>query len=228
MSYNSDSSTGTAISTIEEWGQQYKEQNIELSHEEASYDLVNPDDSLLVAGPSRLSAAADSGFYVIGVCQNVNISETSQIQPMKAIGSRRHLFSKTNTPVQISMGRAMFYGKNLARALYSIISSPFSEEDTTNNKYAQGTNYADSKFLTNLEEDLYRTPFGLGIIYHTPRTAHDNVSNGVWGAVGAEFAECCLIQSRSISLQAQQSIVMEQVQLVADRLVPWDSYKQEQ
>lgn len=223
MSYSA-STGGTTISTISEWGKQYKEQNIEMIHEGGAFDLVSPDDSIIVAGPSRLSGATNKGFYVIGVCQNVQISENSQIQPMKAIGSRRHLFSKTNNPVQISMGRAMFFGNNLARALYMPNEDPYSETYKQNNKYAQGYSYDKSSFLTNLEEDLFRVPFGLGVIYHTAATAQENAATGSM-AVAAEYAESCLIQSRNVSIQSQQAIVMEQVQLIADRMVPWDAYK---
>ena len=234
----------TDIST---WADQFKEQMLEINHDDARFDFVSADDSLLVAGPARLYDAANPGslipgaqedkgpnaiFYVIGSCQNVQITETSQIQPLKAIGSRRHLFTKTNTPAQVSMARMMFFGPNLARALYgSTALKPMAEDASSgynqaNNKYAQGYDTLDkSKFLTNLEEDLYRTPIGIGIIYHTPRTAGSaKTKTGL--AVGAEYLECCYLQSRQVSIQAQQTVVMEQVQLVADRVVPWDAYYQ--
>lgn len=234
MAFNNPTVDRTAITDIASWETQYKEQWIEMEHDNAMFDMVSPDDSIMVAGPARLSSAGsavgatasanDGLFYVIGVCQNIQISETAQIQPLKSIGSRRHLFTKTNTPASASIGRMMFYGKNLARALYALIDdSPISSNN--NNKYAQGAEFEDSKFLTNLEEDLYRIPFGLGIIYHTPRTAA-NATVTVGDAVGAEYLECCYLQSRNVSIQSGQTVVMEQVQLLADRVVPWDAYSQ--
>lgn len=210
------------------WAQQYKEQSIEMHHSNSMFDLVSPDDSILVAGPARLSEAgalsvvAGGSFYIIGVCQSVQIQESSQIQPLKAIGSRRHLFTKTNVPASASIGRMMFFGKNLARALYTHVREP---RVKTNSKFYQGPLYETSKFLANLEEDLFRIPFGLGIIYHTARTASQAKTSGSLAA-GAEYLECCYLQSRAVSLQTGQTMVMEQVQLLADRLVPWDSYHQ--
>jgi len=244
---NSTEAEKTALATpvttdLSQWATQYKEQSIEMHHSRAMFDLVSPDDSILVAGPARLSLASnyitkgagqgetDEGlsgipalFYVIGVCQSIQIQDGSQIQPLKALGSRRHLFTKTNIPATASLSRMMFYGPNLARALYKNVTAPIV---TTNDKYYQGGNYKDSNFLTNLEEDLYRIPFGLGIIYHTPQTAslaNDITYKGI--AAGAEYLECCYLQSRSVSIQTGQTTVMEQVQIVADRLVPWDAYQ---
>lgn len=184
------------ITDIQQWEDQYKEQRIEIDHDKSMFDLVTADDSILVAGPSRLSQAhrgtdaAGSALYVIGVCQNFSFNETAQIQPFKGIGSRRHLFTKTNSPVSAQMSRMMFYGKNLALALYaSSATTPFSDGSGANDKVVQGgADLSAAKWLTNLEEDLFRTPFGLGVIYHTPRTAHNAKSNaGV--AVAAEYLE---------------------------------------
>jgi len=249
---NNPTKDSTAVATMAKpvtvdlanWAKQYKEQSIEMHHSDAMFDLVSPDDSILVAGPARLSEAADrvlgagrftgdelataaGVFYVIGACQSLQIQESSQIQPLKALGSRRHLFTKTNIPATASIGRMMFYGRNLARALYMNIEAP---KVTINDKYYQGENtegkgYNASMFLTNLEEDLYRIPFGLGIIYHTPYTA--SMASYVVGknmAAGAEYLENCYLQSRSVSMQTGQTMVMEQVQIIADRVVPWDSY----
>jgi len=216
----------TGVTGIAEWANQYKEQSIEIHNSRGMFDLASPDDSLLVAGPARFAGSTQSGdFYVIGVCQQLQIQEQSNVQPIKSIGTRRMMFTKSNAPVSISIGRMMFYGKNLARALYTQVTASFADVNTASQKFAQGGTYADSKFLTNLEEDLYRTPFGLGIIYHTPRTA-SYADNGTNDAVGAEFAECCYLVSRATSVQSGLTTIMENVQILADRIVPWGTYKQ--
>lgn len=236
MAYIQTGGLPTPIENLTDWAKQYKEQNIEIGVDNSMFDLVSPDDSILIAGPSRLYhfgnfkgeySDDNDEFYIIGVCQAVNFSETSQIQPFKAIGSRRHMFTKSSTPVQASIGRMMFHGKNLARALYTGVKNPGSEDPNINNKYAQGVTYAEAHFLTNLEEDLYRYPFGLGIIYHTPKTAHDGSGGNGQVAVAAEYLECCYLQSRNVSIQSGQTVVMEQVQIMADRVVPWDSFYKE-
>jgi hypothetical protein len=236
MAYNEDTLiSASAVSEISEWEGQYKEQSIEMLHDASMFDLVSADDSILIAGPARLAdsyrgaEANGTALYVIGVCQNFSFNETSQIQPFKGIGSRRHLFTKTNSPVSAQMSRMLFNGKNLALALYSSTATQenlFSDGSGTNDKAVQGgDSISDAKMLTNIEEDLYRTPFGLGIIYHSPRSAHD-ANSGTGTAVGAEYIECCYLQSRSASVQSGQTVVMEQVSIIADRVVPWDAYAQ--
>jgi len=226
MSFIYNAAADNAVTDISEWANQYKEQSIEMHNSRGMFDLASPDDSLLVAGPARFSDSTQTGsFYVIGVCQQIQIQEQSNVQPVKSIGTRRMLFTKSNAPVSISIGRMMFYGKNLARALYTQVTSSFADVNTSSQKFAQGGDYAASKYLTNLEEDLYRTPFGLGIIYHTPRSAA-LAKSGSNDAVGAEFAECCYLVSRATSIQSGQTTIMENVQILADRMVPWDTYSQ--
>jgi len=228
MSYIHNTAADSATTSIETWADQYKEQSIELHNSRGMFDLASPDDSIMVAGPSRIaSATSDGSFYVIGVCQQIQIQEQSNVQPVKSIGTRRMMFTKSNAPVSISIGRMMFYGHNLISALYTKIDGSFMAASTyanVSNKYAQGSSEDTSKFLLNLEEDIYRTPFGLGIIYHTPRTAA-GASSGTT-AVGAEYAECCYIVSRATSIQSGQTTIMENVQILADRMVPWDTYSQ--
>jgi len=241
MSYLHNTATNTAVTTIEAWAEQYKEQSIELHNSRGMFDLASPDDSILVAGPARFATAlttqgaetqTNSGYYVIGVCQQIQVQEQSNVQPVKSIGTRRMMFTKSNAPVSISIGRMMFYGKNLISALYTQVTDSFmsaASSATVSHKYAQGTNTAvsPSKFLLNLEEDMYRTPFGLGIIYHTPRTAAGASGADSWNtAVGAEYAECCYLVSRQTSIQSGQTTIMENVQILADRMIPWDTYRQ--
>ena len=213
----------TPITTIDTWVQSYKNRHLELSHDQSQLALVNPDDSLVVAGPARL-ASTNPRFYVVGFLNSLNFGENRMVQPMKAIGSKRHIFSSTNAPVQGSISRLMFHGPNLARALYAVMNSTGLSElmDSNTEKFSVGSssNPLDSIFFTNLEEDLYCFPIGLGIIYRTP--AHD--TQGRVESVGAEYIESFVLANRQVSIQAGQSMVMENVSFMADRVMPWDSY----
>lgn len=212
----------TPVMSIDSWTAAYKDRHLEMSHDQSQLALVNPDDSLVVVGPARL-ASQHVKFYVVGFLNSLNFSESRMVQPMKAIGSKRHVFSSTNAPVQGNISRLMFHGPNLARALYGIM------DDTglgNLSRYAQfavgGTSSSpfDATFFTNLEDDLYRFPVGLGIIYRAP--AHD--TNHSDASVGAEYIESFVLANRSVSIQAGQSMVMENVSFMADRVVPWSTY----
>ena len=224
MSYNIYSDTNVQPTTdISQWISQYKEANIEAAHIESMATLGTPDECLIVAGPPRLSEGVNKDFPIVGMINGLQYTESSQVQPLKAIGSRRHIFSKTNLPIQGSIQRLVFVGRNLFRALYGEI-----ELDTELGLRAQNAKVAGNKshgknaaWLHNLEEDIFRVPFGLGLIYSCPGAVS---KNGGYRFLGGEYLECCVLQSRTTSIQSGQTMIMEQVQFMADRVVPWEAY----
>jgi hypothetical protein len=201
------------------WIENYKQQFIEHSHDHSMFSLVSPDDSLIVVGPPRLSKASDGDFYIVGLLNSVQYSESANVQPMKAIGSRRHIFARTNAPVQGNISRLMVLGSNLYRALYAMTEVPANIENR-NSQFADKDSSASSSWFTNLEEDLFRIPFGMGIIYNSPSSIAENKAS----AAGAEYIEVCSLVNRSVSKQSGQAIIMEQVTFMADRIVPWKDY----
>ena len=216
---NDNELLSTPIKTsISGWVDNYKQAFLEHSHDQSMLSLVTPDDSLIVVGPPRLSFGSD--FYVVGFVNSMQYTESSAVQPLKAIGSRRHIFSRTNAPVQGTIARLMVLGANLYRALYAMteVSEAISDR---NSQYAVGDSGESSSWFVNLEEDLFRIPFGLGIIYNAPAT----LAAGTAESAGAEYLEVVTLVNRSVASQSGQSMIMEQVSFMADRVVPWHAYK---
>ena len=220
---------------IGSWIKNYKEAFVQHPHDTSQLYLVLPDDCLVVAGPTRLRHAsgktagingtalavksdeADGNFFFpIGFANNVSYTETRQVQPLKGIGSRRHIFAATNSPVQLQIARLMLVGTNMLRSLYA--NTTFGPDMDTNSKFSQNANTNNTAdWFSNVEEDLFRVPIGLGIIYNSPAT----LSNQQTYAAGAEYFEVCTLQSKSVSIQSGQAMIMEQVTLLADRCIPW-------
>ena len=225
MAYNiaQDQTSVPVQSDISSWISDYKEAFIEHSHDQSQLSLVTPDDSLIVVGPPRLSQAGGSAaFYIVGLVNGFNYSEGAQVQPFKAIGSRRHIFSRTNRPVQGNIQRMMVLGNNLLRALYAV-TNPSSPVMSNNQKFAVGhpnSQAMTSQWFLNLEEDLYRYPFGLGVIYNSPASLMDSSPS----SAGAEYIEVCTLSDRQVASQSGQAMIMENVTFMADRVVPWDAY----
>ena len=208
----------TAATSLDQWKKQYQDRNVEILHDQTMMTLVTPDDSIMVVGPPRLSSAGKAEFYTVGLVSNIQYSESAMVQPMKAIGSRRHIFSRTNAPIQGSIGRLVALGANLYRALYAVTDiASFANTSTTK---LSKKNSEDNTWFANLEEDLYRIPFGLGIIYMSP--VHGAADSGK-SAVGADYIECCTIVNRNVGMQSGQAMIMEQVSFMADRVIPWGS-----
>jgi hypothetical protein len=209
--------TATAGTTLEQWKNTYMDRNVEIIHDQTMMTLATPDDSIMVVGPPRLADAKseDKMFYTVGLVSNITYNESSIVQPMKGIGSRRHIFSRTNAPVQGSIGRLVVLGPNLYRALYAMadVNAFTAPKDTQLSK----TNKDVDSWFANLEENLFRIPFGLGIIYMSPANGADSSKT----AIGAEYIECCALVNRNVGMQAGQAMIMEQVSFLADRVIPW-------
>lgn len=205
------------------WIKNYKEQFVEHYHDSSQLTFVHPDDCLIVAGPPRLSMASGSDvFHTIGFVQSLQYSESRSVQPLKAIGSRRHVFAVTNAPVQVSIARMMILGRNLLNSLYA--NATFGSDTTDrNSKYDISLN-EEGTWWTNIEEDVFRVPFGLGIIWSTPATLAGATSGSDGYHAGAEYLEVCTLVNRSQAIQSGQAVLMENVSMMADRVVPWDSY----
>ncbi len=224
MSYNvfTDASY-TPVTSLEQWSNQYKDRFIASSHDQSMLSLATPDDAVLIAGPPRLASSDGKitftgDFHIIGFVNSLQYSEQSQVQPLKAIGSRRHVFSRTNSPVNGSIAKLMALGPNLLRSLYAHIDA----KDVQNNSRYSGNQGDDdnSIWFDNLEEDLYRIPFGLGVIYFSPGMEAKNAKAGM----GAEYFESTVLVNRSVAMQSGQAMIMENVSFMADRVVPLTSY----
>lgn len=219
MGYNIIKNPTTPVADINDWFSKYKDNHLEFSHDQSMMTLATPDESVLVVGPPRLSTKGDTDFHIVGLVNSLQYSETSQVQPMKAIGSRRHIMSKTNGPVQGSIGRLMALGPNLLRALYSV--TDVAQLGQTVNARFSAQNKESDAWFANLEEDIFRIPFGLGIIYTAPVT---QAAEGKQ-VVGADYLEVCTLQNKSSALQSGQTFIMEQVTFLADRVVPFNAYR---
>lgn len=208
---------------IDSWIQNYKETFLEHPHDTSQLTLILPDDCLVVSGPTRLRHARggrSDDFWIMGFANQVNYSETRNVQPLKALGSRRHIFAATNTPVQIQLGRLMILGLNTLRSLYA--NAQFGTDISIRNTKVSnidGDRELDGGWLNNVEEDLFRVPIGLGIIFNAPAT----LAGSMRKMAGAVYFEATTLISHQVALQSGQAFIMEQVTLMADRALPWTS-----
>lgn len=205
------------------WIENYKEQFVEHYHDTSQLTFIHPDDCLIVAGPPRLHLASGSeSFHTIGFVNSFQYTETRSVQPLKAIGSRRHVFGITNTPVQINISRMMIVGRNLLNSFYA--NASFGTDITNrNSKYDIKAGSEEGTWWTNLEEDVFRVPFGLGVIWDAPATLANSATSSHTHAA-AEYFEVCTLVNRSQAIQSGQAVLMESVSMMADRVVPWSDY----
>ncbi len=204
-------------------------------------NFLNGQFILICAGPPFHSQieGGEEGLnlvYPIGLTQNVALSQNKAISRIFEIGSDRSYFISGRSVGQLSLGRVVYHGPSLLRALYAYYStgpnakafgiSPLTEESGggvnpfTQSDQGDGTNHSglhdvkippgyDNMFL-NLASDLFSQPLGLMLLFK------DNQEN----TVASVYLDQCYIPQHSIAVDAQGLIIQESVGVQYEKMVP--------
>ncbi len=189
--------------------------------------------TLISAGPPRLGnaktlAAAGALTWPIGMVQNFSLSHNSQFNRIFEIGSERSYFVRGRSTGQMSLGRVLYHGPSILRALYASFSDiqavgspgvlpldfPLSGVTAASalhpNKHDVKINPGYENLYLNLASDMFSNPIGLMI-----KTMDSNEKT-----IGIVYAEGCYIPNHSFSTDSQGLLIQEQVSIQFERLVP--------
>lgn len=202
-------------------------------------NFLNGQFILICAGPpfySQIDMGQDGNslLYPIGLTQNVALSQNKAISRIFEIGSDRSYFISGRSVGQLSLGRVVYHGPSLLRALYAYYHedggvgygitpltgeigggvAPFSDQGTPDGQHS-GLHEVkippgyDNMFL-NLASDLFSQPLGLMLIFK------DNQEN----QVASVYLDQCYIPQHSIAVDAQGLIIQESVGVQYEKMVP--------
>ena len=196
--------------------------------------------TLIAAGPPNLAfltadgatASADelepSGgalVFPIGISQQFGLAETRQHARVFEIGSERSYWISGRSVGQISLGRMIYHGPNLLRALFA-----YYKEDKGNHQFE--SLLGDSEYVREANDN--RNPH---VIQISPgyKNIFMNLASDLFGqttglmiylkdsnneAVYAGYAENCVIPSYSLGMDAGGTVLQESVQIQFERFVP--------
>lgn len=206
--------TPTAVTKADQSSWDFQNSYIERLMDNSALTAAHPDDTLILAGPPRhVAAPSDETFFQkllpLGMIQNMQISQQKPTTPMQAIGSGRLFFISGKAQGQVSIARLFVNGRNLLRALYT--NAIQAGIDVT--KFDDPAARAGSKlgqFFANLDSELFMIPFGLGVFFRD-KLHHE---------IGAFYLELCVINTWAIGVGAGQNMIMENVNIMFDRLKP--------
>ena len=198
------------VKNFDTWN--FQESHVERVMDNVAYTAAHPDDTLVLAGPARRSAFKEGGarsLLAIGMLQAAQFTQSKPTQPMMAIGSGRSFYVSGKAQTQWSFGRLFVNGRNLLRVLYhnavkgGVDASKFDDvaSASTGNK----------QYFINLDSELFLVPFGLGSVFR----------DKTHGYCGGFYAELSMITSYSIGWNAGQSLILENVTGLSDRLLPF-------
>lgn len=194
-----------------------QQHTVERFTDNAAYTSAHPDDTLVLAGPPRkLSAsqkpetgsdAAWQSLLAIGMIQSFQFGSQKATQPMQALGSGRSFFVSGKSQTSWSMGRLFCNGRNLLRVLYHNAVAGGVKVEKFDDSPVSGS--ATDQYFINLDSELYYVPFGIAAIFK------DKASD----LIGAVYLELCMIQGYNVGFNAGQSMIMENVSGMCDRVV---------
>lgn len=194
---------------------QSQQRTVERFTDNATYTSAHPDDTLVLAGPPRKidsNEEATSGWQsllAIGMIQGFQFNSQKPTQPMQAIGSGRSYFVSGKSQTTWRIGRLFCNGRNLLRVLYhNAVAGGVPVQDFDDPPVAQDSS---DMYYINLDSELYYVPFGIGAIFK------DKISN----LIGAVYLELCMIQSYGVGFNAGQAMIMEDVNGMCDRVLPF-------
>jgi len=199
----------TKTATQGEW--LFQKRYIERLMDHNALTAAHPDDTLILAGPPRAITSASvnplSKMLPIGMVQQMQVTQSKPTTPMQAIGSGRLFFVSGKAQIAASIARLFVNGRNLLRALYTNVVQAGIDVSKFDDVAAVSNN---NQFFANLDSELFLIPFGMAVLFRDK--IHDEI--------GAFYMELCMINTWAIAVGAGQNMILENVNLMCDRLRP--------
>lgn len=192
----------------------FQDHYVERVMDNAAYTAAHPDDTLVLAGPARSpeydeqQSTLNDKLLAIGHLQSVQFAQQKPTNPVMAIGSGRTFFVSGKAQGSVTIGRLFVNGRNLMRVLYHNARRTDLDVSKMDDRPA---NRKESQFYINLDSELYLIPIGLGTLFRDKIHQH----------IGGFYAELSMVTSYGIGFNAGQNMIMEQTNLVFDRLLPF-------
>ena len=220
--------------------------NQRVQQEVVGGQFLSAETTLIAAGPPSLDnvkaqnegiAAVDDATeaYPIGLLESFGLQQNRQLQRIFEIGSSRSYFIPGRNIGSIALGRTMYYGPNLLRALYAYYVDTGMGIGTADQNAMitgkDGRQYPDPKrkllgttqalhvlhrrpgydyLFIDLASDLFAQPTGMAVYFKD----YDGVS------VGAFYLNECYVQGHQLNVSSGSVLIMEGAQMQYDTLTP--------
>lgn len=191
--------------------------------------------SVIGAGPPNLvafggggNATQDDVVFLIGLMQNMSIAASANVQRIMEIGSVRQYFITGHAFTSMQLGRVLYHGPNLLRALYAYYSSNVNGAADTNfsmdalitkfqgalplgvNNHTVKIAPGEQNFFINMTSDLFSQPVGLLLILRD----QDELTYGL------AYAENCYVDNYALGTDANSILLSENVNIQCERIIP--------
>jgi len=139
-------------------------------------------------------------FTAIGVVQSATIQQQKNLQQLWEIGSNQSYIIPGRYTIGANLSRVMIDGQSLMRALYGKL-----DIDVNDAGFKSDT----SSYIINLASKFLNQPFDLLFLFF----------NQTDEPLGGFYLEDAFVQQHQMALSAQQSVVIENIGLIASRII---------
>jgi hypothetical protein len=185
---------------------------VERLMENSAFTAAHPDDTLVLAGPARFGGNAEDfidRLLPIGSMMNFTMAANAPVQPLTAIGSGRTFFVRGKGNITFSIGRLFVNGRNLLRVLYTEAIQAGLDIQAMDDPAMAGPSNTE-QYVVNLDSELFYIPFGMACLFRDKSRK----------PVGAFYIELAMLNTYNLGIASGQAMIMENVNGVADRVLP--------
>lgn len=173
---------------------------------------ASPDSTALFAGPARYTGLGSGADLIpIGLVDNISYQDNSQLMRLFEIGSNRSYFTRGKSAPTVSMSKVLADQANILAALSRAAYRPAQAIDGPRAPGAEG-----SDIMMNLGSEFFSVPFGLLLVMKS----RGGGSEGYGKVLSALYLESCMFDNYSFQLASSQPVVVENINIQFDRVVP--------
>ena len=189
--------------------------------------------TVIGAGPPNLAAfaggvgggAGDENelIFLIGMLQQMSVSQALNVQRLFEIGSVRQYFITGHAITTMQLSRIMYHGPNLLRALYAYYKNTggageikallkrFQSGNTIGvNNHTVKIRPGEQNFFINMTSDLFSQPVGLLLMLRD----QDELTYAMC------YAENCMVDSYVFATDSNTILMSETTTVQAERIIP--------
>jgi len=196
------------------------DQWIEVDADKAAYTAASPENALVLIGPNRKPKGQNQDLSLltpIGLLQNLTIGQNINWQVQQMIGSARTFFLAGKAPGNGSIARLFTSSSTILGAIYKQVTAKNTglNDSFESKAYDPNSSNANAKdIIFTLDSELLKIPVGMACLFR------DTVRN----YIGGFYVEHIVFQNLSLGFAVGQPAIMESVQIMFDRVVPFDVF----
>lgn len=174
---------------------------------------ATPDTTLLYAGPARFNGLAGDAAQLtpIGLADGISVSQNPALARLFEIGSNRSLFTRGKTATGLTLGRMLADQRSILAALSANAYKP-----NYNNSSPAGAESPNPDVQMNIDSETFGVPFGLMMLFKT----RGGGTEGSGKLLTAIYFEYCMFASHQFSIASSSPVIVEQVSIECDRILP--------